>query len=125
MSNGYSLDQQTGFVSPADDYLNDPLNIFNRLITNRDATFFFRASGHEMEGCGVFDGDTLVVDRSRPPGHGAVVVISADGEFLVRRCREVRGALQLHTVPADGDTRETMDPDACIWGVVTAVVRFL
>lgn len=124
MTQPFSLDQQTGFVSPADDYLNDPLDIFKRLVTNRDATFFFRATGHDMEGCAIFDGDTLVVDRSRIPGHGSVVIASAHGEFLVRRCREVTGVLYLHTVPLDGDTRENDDPEAKIWGVVTAVVRF-
>ena len=74
-----------GFPSPADDYLDELLDLNKKLITNKSATFLARAEGNSMQGAGIFSGDLLIVDRSLKPTAGKVVVASLDGELVVKR----------------------------------------
>jgi hypothetical protein len=56
---------ECGFPSPADDYLDRPLDFNDLLIENPAATFAVRIAGESMTGAGLFPGDIAVVDRSR------------------------------------------------------------
>ena len=76
-----------GFPSPAEDYLETPLDLTELLIDNRAATFMMRVSGDSMREAGILDGDLLVVDRSAKPVNGSVVVVAVDGEYTVKRLR--------------------------------------
>lgn len=53
-----------GFPSPADDYLDKPLDFNELLIQNPAATFAVRIAGQSMIGAGLFPNDIAVVDRS-------------------------------------------------------------
>ncbi len=50
---------QAGFPSPADDSVEDRLDLHRHLVRNETATFFLHASGDSMEGAGIRDGDLL------------------------------------------------------------------
>ena len=76
--------EAVGFPSPAADFVESGISLDKTLISRRNATFFFRASGDDLKERGIFDGDLLVVDRSLTPEPGRVVVAVADGEFLLR-----------------------------------------
>jgi DNA polymerase V len=78
-----------GFPSPADDHLEGELDLNELLIQNGPATFFVRARGDSMNGDRptIQDGDLLVVDKSRTPKSGDVVVACLDGAFTVKRLR--------------------------------------
>lgn len=76
-----------GFPSPAQDYYDSDLSLDEHLIEDREATFVVRVSGHSMIEAGIFDGDELVVDRSKVPRDGDVVVAVLDGELTVKRLR--------------------------------------
>ena len=56
-----------GFPSPADDYLDLPIDLNEYLVENSAATFYIRVSGNSMQDEGIDDGDLLVVDRSKTP----------------------------------------------------------
>src|ERR1700733_4299599 len=58
-----------GFPSPADDYLDGPLDFNELLIQNPAATFAVRIAGESMTGAGLFPGDIAVVDRSLTPAN--------------------------------------------------------
>jgi DNA polymerase V len=73
-----------GFPSPADDYLDEFLDLNQKLIRDKSATFFARADGDSMEGYGIYSGDLLVVNRAVKPVSGMVVVASLNGELLVK-----------------------------------------
>jgi DNA polymerase V len=73
-----------GFPSPADDYLDQNLDLHEYLIPKPSATFLAKAQGDSMMEKGIFDGDILVVDRSLKPRHGDVVVAAIDGEFTCK-----------------------------------------
>jgi len=53
---------QAGFPSPADDHLEDTLDLNTHLIHHKEATFFVKAQGDSMIGVGIHQGDILIVD---------------------------------------------------------------
>ncbi len=83
-----------GFPSPAQDYVEDRLDINQLVIKHPNATYFIRVSGDSMIDAGIGDGDLLVVDRALTAQHGDIVVAAVDGEFTVKELR-TRPFLQL------------------------------
>ena len=79
--------RRCGFPSPADDYLDRPLDFNELLVGNPAATFAVRLAGESMTGAGLFPGDIAVVDRSVAPANGCIVLALLDGEFTVKRYR--------------------------------------
>src|SRR4051812_42494899 len=75
---------QAGFPSPAVDYTETSLDLHDLLVENPTATFYLRVQGDSMIDAHVFDGDVLVVDRSRKPARGKIVIASIhDGAHLL------------------------------------------
>ena len=60
-----------GFPSPAEQYVEPPLDLNAYLVKRPAATFFIRVEGDSMIGDGIRDGDVLVVDRSLDPANPA------------------------------------------------------
>ncbi len=75
---------RAGFPSPADDFVETPLDIHDYLVKHPAATFFARAEGDSMTGFGIFNGDLLIVDRALQPRHGDVVIAALDGELTCK-----------------------------------------
>lgn len=90
-----------GFPSPAEQYVEPPLDLNELLIKRPAATFFVRVSGESMMDEGIRDGDILVVDRSLRPTNGDVIVAAVDGEFTVKTYR--KDAEGVHLIPANPD----------------------
>ena len=76
-----------GFPSPAEQYLEPPLDLNAKLVKRPAATFFVRVVGDSMSGEGIRDGDILVVDRSLTPANGDIIIAAVDGEFTVKTYR--------------------------------------
>ena len=76
-----------GFPSPAEQYLEPPLDLNEKLIKRPAATFFVRVVGDSMVGAGIREGDLLVVDRSLTPADGDIIIAAVDGEFTVKTYR--------------------------------------
>ncbi|SEB53229.1 LexA family protein [Terriglobus roseus] len=74
--------------SPAEDYLETPLDLSEYLIENKAATFMMRVDGDSMKDAGILDGDPLVVDRAAKPVNGSVVIVAVNG------APEARGSLR-------------------------------
>jgi DNA polymerase V len=68
-----------GFPSPAEDYMDDEVDLNRVLIRNPPATFMYRAEGDSMLHSGICDGDILLVDRSVTPMDGDIVIATWDG----------------------------------------------
>lgn len=73
-----------GFPSPADDYLDRSLDLNTYLIRHPAATYLARARGDSMEGCGIYDGDLLIVDRSLEAQHGQIIIAALDGQLTCK-----------------------------------------
>ena len=115
-----------GFPSPADDYMEDRLDLNRYLVRHPAATFFVRASGDSMIGAGIRSGDILVVDRSLEPGDNSVVIAVINGELTVKHIMKSREKLFL--IPDNEsyrpiEIRDGMDFE--VWGVATTVIHTL
>lgn len=84
-----------GFPSPAEQYLEPPLDLNELLVKRPAATYFVRVEGDSMIGRGIHDKDILVVDRSLDPRDGDVVIAAVDGEFTVKTLRRKGGTVAL------------------------------
>lgn len=117
---------ECGFPSPADDYLDRPLDFNELLIENAPATFAVKVAGDSMTGIGLFPGDIAVVNRAKGVVDGSIVVALVDGEFTLKRFRRRGGRVWLHPEnPAYPDI-EIMEGVAFeVWGVVTRSIRML
>lgn len=73
-----------GFPSPAQDYVEQTLDLNELCIKRPAATFFVRVDGDSMIDVGIFSNDILVVDRSIKPAHGDVVVAQVNSEFTAK-----------------------------------------
>lgn len=113
-----------GFPSPADDYVEDRLDLNQLLIQNKAATFFLRVKGDSMDNAGIHDGDIIVVDRSIEATDRAVVVAVVDGELTVKRLVLRNGVAELHAEnPKYAPIRFREGQELTIWGVVTSSVH--
>ena len=81
----YNCSVTAGFPSPADDYLEDKLDLNEYLIKHPAATFFVRVAGDSMINAHIGDGAILVVDRSIEPSHNKIVIASIDGSYACKR----------------------------------------
>ncbi len=120
----YGTPVKAGFPSPAEDYIEDHLDLNEHLIAHPNATFFVRVSGESMLNAGIQDGDTLVVDKSLEAAHGDIVIAALNGEFTVKRL--VYRNAQPWLIPCNpqySDIELTEDMETHIWGVVTSVVH--
>lgn len=115
---------QAGFPSPADDHLEDRLDLNKYLIHHREATFFVRAQGESMLGAGIHPGDILVVDKSLIAKSGKIVIAVVDGEFTVKRLHKHKGKITLKAEnPEFDDIVISEGSELIIWGVVTSVIH--
>lgn len=115
---------KAGFPSPADDFLEQPLDLNRALIHNPASTFFVRVEGDSMAGAGIDDGDLLVVDRSVEPSEGRIAICFVDGEFTVKRLgREGSMWLLLPSNPKYRPIRIAEGEELVIWGVVTYTIK--
>ena len=113
-----------GFPSPADDHLDNSLDLVELLIKRPAATFFVRATGSSMQGVGIREGDILIVDRSENPVNDSMVVAAVDGECLVKIYRTNGKRVWLQSAnPLFPALPVSEENDFQIWGVVTGVVR--
>ena len=117
---------EAGFPSPADDYLDQPLDFNELLIENPAATFAVRISGESMSGAGLYPGDIAVVNRARHAVNGNVILALVDGDFTIKRYRNRGGQIRLTAEnPSFADIPITSDSAFEVWGVVTHSIRML
>lgn len=120
----YGCSVRAGFPSPADDYIEDYLDLNEFLIKHPSATFMVRAKGDSMINASIKSGDILIVDRSIEPTHGKIVIAAVDSELTVKRLYKKSGQVKL--LPENPDYPEieiTENMESVIWGVVTNVIH--
>lgn len=113
-----------GFPSPATDYLEERIDLNRELVKNPTATFLARVRGVSMRDAGLDDGDLILVDRSRRPRSGSLVLAWVDGGFTVKRLfiHGERACLQAAN-PDYPDLELREDDGSQIWGVVTHMIK--
>jgi DNA polymerase V len=113
-----------GFPSPADDFIENQVDIFDRIVKHPASTFLVRAKGNSMINKGIQNGDILVVDKSLKPENNSIVIAYIDGEFTVKRFRKEKENIVLY--PANRDYKPIKidsEDNFLVWGVVTYVLH--
>lgn len=113
-----------GFPSPADDFLQQKLSLDDKLIKDKEATFYARVQGNSMIGAGLDDGDLLVIDRSEQPSNNCIAVCYLDGEFTVKRLKVEKDCVYLVPEnPKYTPIKVEKENQLIIWGVVSYVIK--
>lgn len=122
----FSYNIQAGFPSPAEDHIEQTLDLNDLLVTNPPATFYLKVNGYSMKDSGILDGDILIVDRSIKAMHNAIIVAELNAEFIVRRFIVDSSGITLKT---DSDTDRGLQvgkgDEYLVFGSVTGIVRKL
>ena len=120
----FSNKVSAGFPSPADDHIEQQLDLNEHLIHNPASTFFVRVAGESMINAGIFPDDILIVDRSITPVNGKIVIAVVDGELTVKRLKKEKDHVML--MPENPAFKPIVIKELqalSIWGVVTNVIH--
>lgn len=111
-----------GFPSPAQDDMEEPINLADWLVEHPAASYIMRVDGYSMTGAGITDGDLIIVSRAKKPVAGHIVVAMVHGDRTLKRLKRRDGRFWL--VPeADGFPHIIVDEYVEIWGVVVGLAR--
>jgi len=128
---GYSLPLyrskiSAGCVAPAEDDIEEKIDLNGLMIRRPRSTFLVRVTGQSMKDCFINDNDILVVDRSITPVHGRIVVAAIDGMLTVKRLRiEKKKWLLMPENPEFSPIEITEANQINIWGVVLYAIHKL
>lgn len=115
---------RAGFPSPAQDYLEQAIDLNKELVRHPASTFYGRVVGDSMIDEGIEEGDVLVIDKSLEVQEGDMVVCFIDGEFTLKRIRIETDVVWL--VPSNSEyplIKVTSDNNFIVWGVVTYTIK--
>ncbi len=113
-----------GFPSPAEDHVDQFLDLHEYLVQNPAATFFVRVQGDSMTNAGINSGDLLIIDRSIDPMNGNIVIAAVAGELTVKRFQKQGRKVTLKAENPDYPSINVDEySDLTIWGVVTTVIH--
>lgn len=109
-----------GFPSPAADHAQKRIDLNDHLLLHREASFLFRVSGNSMIGVGIFDGDTIIVDKSIEARHNHIVLAVIDDDFTIKRLYKRGKVIRLIAENPEYSPIDFMEgQELRIWGVVT------
>jgi len=115
-----------GFPSPADDYIEDNIDLNEYLLRNPFSTFFLRVKGDSMINSGIHNKDLIIVDKSLNPKPGDIVIALVDGEFTIKRFSIKNNKLYLKPENHNYPNLNLEDyNDVHIWGVVIYSIHSL
>jgi len=113
-----------GFPSPAEDHIDQKLDLNEFLIPHPTSTFFVRVSGDSMINASINNNDILIVDRSLEATNGKIIIAIVNGELTVKRLIKNHTSCRLIAENANYQPIEiTEDSEFEVWGVVTSVIH--
>lgn len=120
----FSSTVAAGYPSPAEDHVEDTLDLNEYMVQRPDSTFMLRVEGESMKNAGIMPNDILVVDRSLKATHKKIVIAAIDGELTVKRLYHRGGLVKLLPEnPAYPEIELESEADLVIWGVVIGSFR--
>lgn len=122
----YGSRVSAGLPSLADDYIERHLDLNMHLVRHPSDSFLVQAMGDSMIGAGIFENDTLIVDKSIPPKSGKIIIAALNGELTVKRLKLKLGKIWLLPEnPQYQPIEITGEADFKILGVVIHVIHSL
>lgn len=115
---------RAGFPSPAQDYMEQAIDLNKEIVKHPASTFYGRVVGDSMRNEGIEEGDILVIDKSLELTDNDLAVCFIDGEFTVKRVRlEPDTAWLIPSNPNYPKIKVTKDNDFIVWGIVTYTIK--
>lgn len=113
--------ETTGFQSPAQDYIEELIDLGRILDLRKPGTYPVRVKGQAMLERGIRDGDILIANTAARPAHGKVAVAIMQGAFWLATLELRRGAWFLR--PSGAKEAVPVSDDAEVWAIVAGLVR--
>jgi len=102
----------------------DALSLDALLSIRAPGTYLVKVEGDSMHGAGIFSGDLLVVDRSRDPVRGNIVIAVINGEPMCKRLDYAGLDPVLRSENPKYPPRYILEGDQFeVWGVVRHSLR--
>lgn len=117
---GYKGDETTGFQSPAQDYVEQVVDLTDYLDLTKPGMYPIRVAGQMFEQRGIYDGDILVVDAAAEPVPGKVCIAMIGGAVVLAVLSKTEGGWFLR--PSTGIILEVAD-DVEVWAIVRSLIR--
>lgn len=113
---------EAGWPSPAEEELLDAMSFDDYLVSNKDASYILRVKGNSMIDARIHPGDMVLVERTRTPRDGDIVISEIDDEWTMKRFRQQGQRVWLEAANA---AYPPISPqrELTIVAVVCAVVR--
>jgi len=115
-----------GFPSPAQDYIEQSIDLNKELIKNPTTTFFGRVTGESMKDAGINQGDVIIIDKSLEISNNKIAVCYIDGEFTIKKVKIDKKKNEIWLIPANKDfepIKITDQNDFLVWGIVTYIIK--
>lgn len=113
-----------GFPSPAQDYMENSIDLNRDLVAHPESTFYARVEGESMIDANLKHGDILVVDKALEVHDGDIAVCVVEGEFTVKYVEIHPDHVVLRPANKDFAPITINDPSQFeVWGVVTFVIH--
>jgi len=113
-----------GFPSPAADHLEKQISLDELFDIRAPHVYLVKIEGESMMGAGIYDGDLVIVDRSREAQHGDIVIAGLNGEPVCKRLHRRDRQVILQSENKAYPARHILEGDEMVvWGVVRYSVR--
>lgn len=117
---GYRGDETTGFQSPAQDYIEEVLDLAELLDLRKPGRYPIRVIGQALKERGIDDGDILVADASAEPIAGKVCVAMMGGDVILATLKRIGESWYLHS--SSGAVVEIAG-EIEVWAIVRTLIR--
>ncbi len=119
----YSGELACGLFGISDDYVDSYLSLDEKFMSNKESTFFVRASGDSMLP-DIKNDDILVVDRSLPVLDQSILAVFFNGNPLCKQIHIKSNKKILHSFNSKYiDIIVTEDDELEVFGVIIGLVR--
>lgn len=93
----FVMSVSAGLPVAVDSEIDKHIDLNEFLVEHPNATFFTKVNGDSLRNIGIADGDILVVDTSKEPTDGNLVVVTINDDLTVRLYRIVEGEIILQS----------------------------
>lgn len=130
----YEIENKSRKFNPSDyefpfdklELIEDSIDLNEEFVECPRSSFLIRVKGNSMINAGIDSGDTLLVDSSRKPVHGNIVVAAINGKITVKRLNYSYRETMLLAENDDYMPIMVKSGDRLkIWGVATMVIKSL
>ena len=117
---GYKGGETTGFQSPAQDHIEEVVDLTALLDLRKPGMYPVRVVGQALKERGIDHNDILIADATADPEAGRVCVAMFGGAVILATLKRKNGEWFL--LPSKGDpVPVTVDVD--VWAIIRALVR--